>query len=529
MSWLVDTLIATGALIAVVLLLRRPVARWFGPGMAYALWALPLLRLALPPLTLPAEPAVSAPSTVTVLAGDAPAAVAPDPGLADIVWTFAPLFQAVWLAGVLAFLIWRAWGYRAMRRSLLANAVGVGEAQGVRLIESPAARGPVAFGIFDPVVALPSGFMAAMPPRERDLAIAHELEHHNGRDLAVNIAVQPLLALHWFNPLAWLAWRALRRDQEAACDARVLAAREPATREAYGRLIAAFARDPSPALASPLACPILHDKSIIHRLRSLTMSEPTPRRQLAGRMLIGAAALALPLTATITHAAGDPAAPPAPTAAPGKVEQRQVRKIVIVDNPDGSTIDDAALHTRTVERNGKTIVLKTRTPLSDAEAEERIAKAEASMGQVEAMSWTDDEASEGPGKTHVTRQVVVVRHGEGTEHAGHAPGEHREVRTMVMTHDGPVSGTPGVHIQQFATANCGAGQPVTAQASQSADGKQRNAHVVICAHDGDKAGTLVGLRRARDKVAADPKLPADLKAEVLKQLDAEIAKFEKQG
>ena len=109
------------------------------------------------------------------------------------------------------------------------------------------------------------------------------------------------------------------------------------------------------------------------------MSEPTPRRQLAGRMLIGAAALALPLTATITHAAGDPAAPPAPPAAPGKVEQRQVRKIVIVDNPDGSTIDDATLHTRTVERNGKTIVLKTRTPLSDAEAEERIAKAEASM------------------------------------------------------------------------------------------------------------------------------------------------------
>ncbi len=39
----------------------------------------------------------------------------------------------------------------------------------------------------------------------------------------------------------------------------------------------------------------------------------------------------------------------------------------------------------------------------------------------------------------------------------------------------------------------------------------------------------IGLRRARDKVAADPKLPADLKAEVLKQLDAEIAKFEKQG
>ena len=55
MSWLVDTLLATGALIALVLVLRRPVARLFGAGLAYALWALPLLRLILPPLVLPAQ------------------------------------------------------------------------------------------------------------------------------------------------------------------------------------------------------------------------------------------------------------------------------------------------------------------------------------------------------------------------------------------------------------------------------------------------------------------------------------------
>ena len=55
MTWLLDTMLATGVLIAAVLVLRRPVAKLFGPGMAYALWALPLLRLALPPLLLPAR------------------------------------------------------------------------------------------------------------------------------------------------------------------------------------------------------------------------------------------------------------------------------------------------------------------------------------------------------------------------------------------------------------------------------------------------------------------------------------------
>ena len=53
MGWLIDTLVWSGMLIAVVLVLRRPVARIFGAGMAYALWLLPLLRLFMPPLVLP--------------------------------------------------------------------------------------------------------------------------------------------------------------------------------------------------------------------------------------------------------------------------------------------------------------------------------------------------------------------------------------------------------------------------------------------------------------------------------------------
>ena len=53
-SWLLETLAWTAALIAIVLLLRRPVTRWFGPQFAYALWALPALRLLMPPIELPA-------------------------------------------------------------------------------------------------------------------------------------------------------------------------------------------------------------------------------------------------------------------------------------------------------------------------------------------------------------------------------------------------------------------------------------------------------------------------------------------
>ena len=33
-AWLLDTLVVTGALIALVLVIRRPVSRLFGPGLA---------------------------------------------------------------------------------------------------------------------------------------------------------------------------------------------------------------------------------------------------------------------------------------------------------------------------------------------------------------------------------------------------------------------------------------------------------------------------------------------------------------
>ena len=49
-NWLFEALIASTLLMVVVLALRAPVRRVFGPDIAYTLWALPVLRLAMPPL-----------------------------------------------------------------------------------------------------------------------------------------------------------------------------------------------------------------------------------------------------------------------------------------------------------------------------------------------------------------------------------------------------------------------------------------------------------------------------------------------
>ena len=58
MSWLAGNLVVASLLVLAVVLLRRPVAIWFGARAAYALWLAPALRLVLPPLPQSSAPEI---------------------------------------------------------------------------------------------------------------------------------------------------------------------------------------------------------------------------------------------------------------------------------------------------------------------------------------------------------------------------------------------------------------------------------------------------------------------------------------
>ena len=351
-SFAFDTLLWTGALVAAVLVLRRPVSRHFGAEAAYALWALPFVRLVLPPIVLPAsigpQPApVLLPMGPHTLAETGGGALLLQPMVASEPTTdWALIGLVVWLAGVLVFLIRRYALYFAMRRQLLRAGIAVGTRGSVRLIESPATTSPVAFGVIDKVIALPEGFMTDTDATRRDLALEHELAHHRAHDLLANALVQPVFALHWFNPLGWVGWRAMRRDQEAACDARVVARCDARRREAYATTIASFATRPdrhaSLALAAPMACPVLGDKSIIHRLRSLTMSDISPRRRIAARTLLIGALAAVPLTASISYAEAL-SVPEVPTASAAPLAPAAPAAPSALDAPEAPAAPDAPL------------------------------------------------------------------------------------------------------------------------------------------------------------------------------------------
>ncbi|WP_336959675.1 M56 family metallopeptidase [Sphingobium aquiterrae] len=238
-AWMFEGLVASTLLMALVMMLRVPVARHLGAKIAYMLWAIPVARLALPPLPRgTAADAVLPPSAIdgsgayVVLHMTADAAA---PQSAPFPWLEAGI--ALWLAGAILFCAIEIVAYLRFRRLMLGDALLIDVRGGVSLVESVHVGGPLAFGVRRKYVVLPVDFADRYTADERAMAIAHELTHHRRGDLCANLVALAVLALHWWNPLAWIAYRAFRADQELACDADVLARHGAAHAQAYGRAI----------------------------------------------------------------------------------------------------------------------------------------------------------------------------------------------------------------------------------------------------------------------------------------------------
>ena len=301
-AWAIEALLASTLLMAVVLVIRAPVRRQFGPGIAYALWALPAVRLLLPPLPQlhSAAPQLlnRASQTVTIyviepLGGSAAAPT-------SLYSSLGAALAVLWGVGAAAFLAWHALGHWRFCRRMIDQSVSTERAGDIEVIETSAASGPLAFGIFRRYVAFPRDFAERYDSDERELALLHELGHHQRGDLIANWVALAVLALHWFNPLAWRAFRAFRADQEMANDALVLAGRSAIDRHTYACAIVKAAHGG----AVSAACHLHTIQDLKGRLRMLT----TGRRSRLRLTLGGTAVTALMIGGLAATASGTPAA-----------------------------------------------------------------------------------------------------------------------------------------------------------------------------------------------------------------------------
>ena len=99
-------------------------------------------------------------------------------------------------------------------------------------------------------IVVPVGLWSELSSDERIAVLHHELSHLRRGDLWKSLAARIILALHWFNPLAWISARRFDESAEWACDA-LMASEQPArvTQLANALLAATTARDGSPILA----------------------------------------------------------------------------------------------------------------------------------------------------------------------------------------------------------------------------------------------------------------------------------------
>jgi len=273
-AWLVGTLAAVSLLIAAVLLLRTAVARLFGAGWAYALWLVPALRLVLPPLPRLAE--AIPPVVIFIPATEGAASLPAQAGSGQ----WMPLLLATWAGGAVIFLVLQWLAYRAFVRRLDTSSRPARPALygGIATFVSQIVDGPLALGLLRRRIVVPSDFSRRYGPGERRLAMEHELTHHRRGDLWWNVAAILLLAVNWFNPLAWIAFRAFRTDQELACDAAVAARASAEERHQYAvALVKSAAR---PGLLA--ACSMNGAGELKRRLRMMRSHRPSRLRSAGG-------------------------------------------------------------------------------------------------------------------------------------------------------------------------------------------------------------------------------------------------------
>ena len=257
----------------VPLILRRLMKKRYPARMVCVVWAILALRLLIPvQLTLPQAPVQVMPRTSYVVQSDqtafrqaglpvvqnptrwvtgtqAQTLSAADTGTVKTV-DITDILLTLWLAGVIACVLWQGIGYYRLIRSLKGKSRSVERAdlhtilqeqcadlvidREIPLRVSAAADCPMLAGFIHPTLYLPDERISRT---DAAFIFRHELTHYKHGDLWLKLLLLAARCLHWFNPLVHLIARFAQEDIEAACDDAVVRGHDGAYRRAYGETI----------------------------------------------------------------------------------------------------------------------------------------------------------------------------------------------------------------------------------------------------------------------------------------------------
>ncbi|MDM8240149.1 M56 family metallopeptidase [Pseudoflavonifractor phocaeensis] len=337
MNTLLQWFVTSSVLILAVLALRRLLGGRISPRVKYALWAVVLVRL-LVPFQLPTphlptaaeltpEPTSLTQTTIPLLpatysmeevaTGQAPNLTFDDQGQLHTdrdIGEVKPsadgqraVFSLVWLSP--AQLLLGLWAMGAIILALVLLGSNLRFFLRLRRRRTPVdlADGPLPvytveglpspclFGLFRPCIYLTPDLALGSPTRTH--VLAHELTHYRQKDHIWSALRCAALALHWYNPLVWLAVALSKRDGELSCDAGAVQVLGEEERIPYGRTLVSLVAQRSLRPGDLLSCSTSMAEgkgSIQNRIAQLVKRSETKKTALFA--VVALAALAVVFT-----------------------------------------------------------------------------------------------------------------------------------------------------------------------------------------------------------------------------------------
>lgn len=208
--------------------------------------------------------------------------------------TFSLQPTSIRLPAISSQLVWIVWGCVAaliVAVSLLAYLRLQKQVKGAAKVrggyESDKIETAFVLGFFKPKIYIPSG----MSPAARTQILAHERTHLEKGDHWMKVIAFLALALHWFNPLVWVAYLMLCKDIEIACDERVVQFMELDERKQYASALLQCSTNRIYYAACPVA---FGEVSVKYRIKSaLSYRKPAVWMSLMGVLSIAFVSLCL--------------------------------------------------------------------------------------------------------------------------------------------------------------------------------------------------------------------------------------------
>ncbi len=267
--WLISL---TTSLVIVFLLALTPLwGKRYGARWQYAAWLFIACRLLVPYVprlpyfllpgtaaTLPPAAAVvnPLPAAMDHVISAASAATVMQTGTAPVTGGMdaAGMLGLLWLLGAAVFLLYQVAVSFVFHRQVKKTARPVaaktreiclklqkelGIAKNIEIKTVSWVSGPLLFGLFRPTILLPE---ENINPSLLHFVFKHELCHYRHGDLWWKLLLLLANALHWYNPLVYLAVCRAGQACELSCDQSVVRGKDRSYRQAYGQTVLSLIR-----------------------------------------------------------------------------------------------------------------------------------------------------------------------------------------------------------------------------------------------------------------------------------------------